>query len=81
MPPKNNSKGTIAGMHWSLWITYTLIYATGLAIVSGIAMVYLPAVIYLGGVVPMDVQNWIWILGIAMWGVCTAKMFKRKSEE
>jgi hypothetical protein len=58
----------IDGMEAGNWVMFTCIYAIFIGVMSGCARVYLPDLIYIFGV-PMDVQQTIWVLGFALWGV------------
>lgn len=68
---KKQSPGRIDTIEQGNLFMFTLVYAIFVAILSGVSKVYLPEIVYLFNVVPIDVPQLVWILGLAIWGIIT----------
>jgi len=74
---KKSTAKKIDNMEISQWVAYTLLYAVGIAVLSGYLYEWFPSDVAYAGPVPVDVRMLVWIVGLSVWGVITTKMFAK----
>jgi len=77
---RKGSKGRLDNTEWGQWCLFTLIYFIAYAIFGGFIKEKLADIYYIGQI-PLDLQEGIWWLGLALYGMLSVGLnIKYKAE-
>ncbi len=65
---RKSSVGRVDTMEKTNWLIFTIIYAVIFGILSGMIKVYLNDMIYIWSI-PFDAGTFVWLFGLALWGI------------